>query len=98
MRGVKRHVEANDFLLTLQLNGPEEYEGGGLWIDAIRSTIVGPAGTLVAMDPKLSHAALGVEKGTRHVLAVYISMGVNKSEKNGGYTLASLGLEEASSS
>lgn len=94
-KGLRRHVDAADFLLSISLNGQEEFDGGGLWVDAIESVICGPAGTVVALDPKLSHAAMAVEKGTRHVLAVYVSRGVNRSGKKAGYTVEGLFKESA---
>lgn len=96
-RGLKRHVDAADFLLSISLNGPEDFEGGGMWVDAIESVICGPAGTVIAIDPRLPHAAMAVEKGSRFVLAVYVSRGVNRSGKPRGYTLEGLFKEESPS-
>jgi hypothetical protein len=94
-RGLKRHVDAADFLLSIALNDPEDFEGGGMWVDALESVISGPAGTVIAIDPRLPHAAMAVEKGSRFVLAVYVSRGVNRSGKAPGYTLEGLFKEGA---
>ncbi len=90
-KGMKKHVVPYDYVVTVALSSEaEEFEGGGLWIGALGSTIGGMKGTIIAWPGHLEHADLAIEKGTRFVLVVYMSRGGNKSGKVPGYTLEGL--------
>jgi hypothetical protein len=87
-KGLKKHIVPYDYVLTLALSEEaEEFHGGGLWIGALGSTIGGPKGTMITWPGHLEHAELAVEEGTRFALAVYVSVGGNKSGKTPGYTI-----------
>jgi len=87
---LKPHEDESLLSLTIALNDMNEYEGGGLYIQATGDLLNGDAGTVLCFAGQLVHGGYPVTRGTRWILTVFLYVDNNQSGKPNGYTLKAL--------
>ena len=84
---LRPHEDESLLSLTIALNDPSEYEGGGLYIHSTGDLLNGDAGTVLCFAGQLVHGGYPVTSGTRWILTVFLYVDGNESGKPPGYTL-----------
>ena len=100
------HQDENVLSSTIALNGPGEYEGGGVCFEAVRPVgdaaspyarhvLNADAGGIVTFPGKLRHGGNTITSGRRYIVPLFLYVDCNHSGKKPGYLLRQLGLPEA---
>lgn len=65
------HQDFSFMTMTIPLNSPDDYHGGGTWIHPLQLAVRPPIGCAVAHAGRVWHAGQPVTKGTRYALALF---------------------------
>ena len=65
------HQDFAFMTVTVPLNDPAEYMGGGTWIHELQRAVRPPAGHAIAHSGRVWHAGHPVTRGTRYALALF---------------------------
>lgn len=98
------HQDENAFSFTIALNDKGEYEGGGTCFEELRpvgdttatfkpTSLNADAGGVVAFPGKLRHGGSTVTRGRRYIIPLFIYLDANRSGRQPGYILSSMGCE-----
>ncbi|GBG27626.1 Procollagen-lysine,2-oxoglutarate 5-dioxygenase [Hondaea fermentalgiana] len=66
------HSDESQFSITLALNEPSEYEGGGTWFPGLGRSLNAEAGGMVSFPGNVVHGGKAVSQGTRYIIAVFL--------------------------
>ena len=76
---LRPHEDESLLSVTIALNDPTEYDGGGLYIHSTGDLLNGDAGTVLCFAGQLVHGGYPVTRGTRWILTVFLYVDANES-------------------
>jgi hypothetical protein len=65
------HQDFSALTLTITLNDPDEFSGGGTWVESLGESVCPPAGWGLAHSGRTWHAGAAVRSGRRYALALF---------------------------
>ena len=65
------HQDFSFMTMTIPLNSPNEFHGGGTWIHPLQLAVTPPVGCAVTHAGRVWHAGQPVIKGTRYAMALF---------------------------
>ena len=71
-RSLPVHTDQSEYSLTIALNAPSEYEGGGTYFPEIDRPLNCEAGGVIAFEGRLSHGGHPITRGQRYIIAAFL--------------------------
>jgi hypothetical protein len=71
-RSLPLHCDQSQFSLTIAMNSPDQYEGGGTFFFEIGQAVNVGAGGMISFDGSLLHSGHPITQGTRYILAAFL--------------------------
>eukprot|EP01052_Picozoa_sp_SAG31_P031616 SAG31_NODE_3369_length_4354_cov_4.327380_5_plen_180_part_00 len=90
--GLRPHKDNADVSFVLLLSDPNEFEGGGTYIEAIDETIMLKQGEAVVLNGQLVHSAQPISHGRRYVLSGFTNFKADFLDIKRRDTLATMTL------
>ena len=66
------HTDQSQFSMTVALNGPDQYNGGGTYFVDLDRPLNCAAGGVISFEGALAHGGHPITRGTRYIIALFL--------------------------
>lgn len=89
------HADQGQLSVTIMLNAPDEYDGGGTSFTKLGRAVDGAAAGYVVLFPsKVQHGGRAITRGVRYIIVLFCGTDTNRSGRREGYVLEQFREEE----